>query len=72
MDEPEKATHDLYARIPEVLWQRMKAIAKAHKRSITAEVEWALQQYTDSHTHIKQSPEAEEDAPKPRGGKKAK
>jgi hypothetical protein len=43
------ATHDLYARIPEILFQQVKALAEAHKRSVTAEVEWALQQYVQAH-----------------------
>jgi hypothetical protein len=42
-------THDLYARIPETLFQQVKALAEAHKRSVTAEVEWALQQYVQAH-----------------------
>jgi hypothetical protein len=44
-----KAIHDLYARIPEELWQQLKALAVHHKRSVTAETAWALQQYVDAH-----------------------
>jgi hypothetical protein len=49
MASEKKMTHDLYARIPESLWQQVKALAKRHKRSVTAEVEWVLQQYVQEH-----------------------
>jgi len=42
-------THDLYARIPEVLFQALKALAEKHKRSVTGEAEWALQQYVEAN-----------------------
>jgi hypothetical protein len=64
-------THDLYARIPETLFQQVKELASRHKRSVTAEVEWALQQYVEAHrdevpTSRTETPPAE----KPRGRRK--
>jgi hypothetical protein len=42
-----EALHDLYCRIPEELFRRIKAIADRHQRSVTGEVTWALQQYAN-------------------------
>jgi hypothetical protein len=41
--------HHLYARIPEELYQRLKALAALHKRSVTSEVELALERYAAAH-----------------------
>jgi plasmid stability protein len=42
-------THYLYTRIPEELFQRLKALAKRHKRSVKAEVELVLEQHVEAH-----------------------
>jgi hypothetical protein len=38
-------THDLFARIPKELWERLQARAKENQRSVTKEVVWMLMQH---------------------------
>jgi hypothetical protein len=51
--------HDLYARIPESLWQQIEKIAKGNKRSVTKEVEWVLEQYANSGAPPSRNPRSE-------------
>jgi hypothetical protein len=58
-----KERHDLYARIPEELFQQVKALAALHKRSVTAEAEMALEVYV--RTHAAELEQANGAAPEP-------
>jgi hypothetical protein len=41
--------HHLYARIPEELFQQLKALARLHKRSVASETELALELHVKQH-----------------------
>ncbi len=45
----EKKERFLTVRISEELLERMRALAKQHTRSLTGEVQVALQEYADKH-----------------------
>jgi hypothetical protein len=45
----EGETHVLFARIPRALYDRMERVARRHRRSVSAEVEVALDQYAGAN-----------------------
>jgi len=47
LSEPRE--HHLYARIPERLFQQLASLAEAHCRSVTAEVNIALEAYVAAY-----------------------
>lgn len=44
MAKPKEGHHDLFAQVLEPLWEALYAEAQENKRSVTAQLEWILQE----------------------------
>jgi hypothetical protein len=68
MAKPRKGYHDLFAQIPDGLWDALNADADANQRTATGQLIWILrQQYPDAPLGEPEAPPAEA---KKRKGKK--
>ena len=58
MAKPKEGFHDLFAQIPEELWQALAAEADREQRSITGQLIYLLKQrYPDAETGQSQPPD---------------
>ncbi len=59
MARPKEGYHDMFAQIPEPLWQALCADASANERSATGQLVWILKQrYPDAFQGEAQTPPA--------------
>jgi hypothetical protein len=71
MAKPKEGYHDMFAQIPEGLWQALADDAERNQRSATGHLIWLLrQQYPNAVIQSSPPPAADEPAAKKRGKKK--
>ncbi|HYE21327.1 MAG TPA: hypothetical protein VEA69_22970 [Tepidisphaeraceae bacterium] len=60
--------HDLYARIPVELWQRLQAHARANRRSVTQEVIWMIERHLEGTAREGSEAPRRKSPRRPKGG----